>query len=283
MISLKKFSLICRMIKIEHSVFALPFALAGAFLAARGMPSWSVLFWLITAMVAIRSFAMTFNRVADLRFDRLNPRTQKRPLVTGEITVRHAWLFIAGSAGIFIFACAMLNSLCFALAPLALGMSALYSLLKRISWLCHFGLGCVHALSPLAGWISVEPALVFTPFLFSFGVLFWLAGFDILYSCQDAEFDRRNGLHSVPADFGIATALVISSFCHVNTALFFLLAGAYAGLSLGWYLVWAAISAVLLWEHSLVKAHDLSRVNLAFFTLNGFIALAFFPGVLLGI
>ena len=271
------------MIKIEHSVFALPFALAGAFLAARGLPDWKILFWLIVAMIAIRSYAMTFNRVVDLRFDRLNPRTQKRPLVTGEIAVRHAWYFIVGSAVFFVFACAMLNSLCLALAPLALGMAAVYSLLKRVSWLCHFGLGCVHALSPLAGWISVEPVFAFTPFLFSFGVLFWLAGFDILYACQDAEFDRQNGLHSVPADFGIATALVISSFCHVNTAIFFLLAGAYAGLSFNWYLVWAAISGILLWEHTLVKAHDLSRVNLAFFSLNGCIAVAVLPGVILGL
>lgn len=277
------FPAICRMIKIEHAVFALPFALAGAFLAARGMPPLPVLFWLILAMTAIRSFAMTFNRVADQRFDRLNPRTLKRPLVTGEISLRQAWFFIICCAVVFVFSCAMLNSLCLALAPFALLAASGYSLLKRFTWLCHFGLGCVHALSPLAGWLSVEPHFAFTPFLFACGVLFWLAGFDILYSCQDAEFDRSVGLHSIPVRFGIAGALIISSFCHVNTALFFLLAGAYAGLSFGWHIVWAAISAVLLWEHTLVKVDDLSRINLAFFTLNGCIALAFLPGVLLGL
>ncbi|MCL1986066.1 MAG: putative 4-hydroxybenzoate polyprenyltransferase [Betaproteobacteria bacterium] len=277
------FPAICRMIKIEHSVFALPFALAGAFMAVRGMPPWPVLFWLVVAMVGIRSFAMTFNRIADLRFDRLNPRTQKRPLVTGEIALSQAWAFVACSAALFILACAMLNSLCLAFAPLALGMSGIYSLLKRVTWLCHFGLGCVHALSPLAGWISVDPHFALTPFLFAWGVLFWLAGFDILYSCQDVDFDRNKGLHSVPADLGISRALSISAFCHVNTAIFFLMGGVLAGLSLGWYLVWALITGILLWEHTLVKADDLSRVNLAFFTLNGFVALAFLPGVILGL
>ena len=276
-------SALCRMIKIEHSVFALPFALGGAFMAARGLPPLPVLFWLVVAMVGIRSFAMAFNRVADLRFDRLNPRTQQRPLVTGEITLGQAWAFIAGSAALFVFACAMLNSLCLAFALPALFMSGAYSLLKRVTWLCHFGLGCVHALAPLAGWISVDPHFAVTPFLFSWGVLFWLAGFDILYACQDADFDRSVGLHSIPADLGIAGALMISSFCHVNTAIFFLIGGASAGLSFGWYVVWALITGILLWEHTLVKAEDLSRVNLAFFTLNGFVALAFLPGVILGL
>ena len=277
------FFALCQMIKIEHSVFALPFALGGAFLAARGLPPWSVLFWLVVAMVSIRSFAMAFNRVADLRFDRLNPRTQQRPLVTGAITLSQAWTFIACSAAFFVFACAMLNSLCLALAPVALFMSGVYSLLKRVTWLCHFGLGCVHALTPLAGWISVDPHFTLTPVLFSWGVLFWLAGFDILYACQDADFDRSVGLHSAPADLGIAKALVISAFCHVNTAIFFLMGGVLAGLSLGWYAVWTLITGILLWEHTLVKADDLARVNLAFFTLNGFVALAFLPGVILGL
>jgi len=231
----------------------------------------------------VRSFAMALNRVADLRFDRLNPRTQKRLLVTGEITLRQAWAFIAGSAALFVFACAMLGSLCLALAPLALFMSAGYSLLKRVTWLCHFGLGCVHALAPIAGWISVDPHFALTPFLFAWGVLFWLAGFDILYACQDADFDRSAGLHSVPADLGLPAALAISSFCHVNTAIFFLTGGVQAGLSAGWHVVWALMTGILLWEHTLVKADDLSRVNLAFFTLNGFVALAFLPGIILGL
>jgi 4-hydroxybenzoate polyprenyltransferase len=271
------------MIKIEHAVFALPFALAGAVLAARGMPPLPALFWLTLAMTAVRSFAMTLNRVADLRFDRLNPRTQKRPLVTGEISPGKAWVFIACCAAIFVFSCAMLNGLCLALSFPALLMAGGYSFLKRFTWLCHFGLGCVHALSPLAGWLSVDPQFRFTPLLFSCGVLFWLAGFDILYSCQDAEFDRAHGLHSVPACFGIPGALIISSFCHVNTAMFFLLGGIHAGLSAGWHVVWAVISAALLWEHTLVRADDLSRVNLAFFTLNALIAPVFLLGVALGL
>jgi len=271
------------MIKIEHSVFALPFALGGAFLAARGLPPWPVLFWLVVGMVGIRTFAMAFNRVADLRFDRLNQRTQQRPLVTGAITLRQTWVFIVCSAALFVFACAMLNSLCLALAPVPLFMSGIYSLLKRVTWLCHFGLGCVHALTPLAGWLSVDPHFAITPFFFSWGVLFWLAGFDILYACQDADFDRSVGLHSAPADLGVARALDIAAFCHVNTAIFFLMGGVLAGLSLGWHIVWALITGILLWEHTLVKADDLSRINLAFFTLNGFVALVFLPGVILGL
>lgn len=277
------FAAICRMIKIEHSVFALPFAFAGAFIASGGVPAWKPALLLTIAMVAVRSFAMAFNRVVDLPFDSRNPRTQNRPLVTGEITRLQTWGFIAVMALVFVLACAGLNRLCLLLSPLALGISALYSVMKRFTWLCHFVLGAVLGLAPLAGWLSVDPVFTLPAVLLFWGVLFWVAGFDILYSCQDTAFDIEVGLHSVPARFGIPTALVISTFCHVNTVVFFLLAGWAAGLSWAWYPVWGIVSLVLVLEHRLIRADDLSRVNMAFFTLNGVVSIVVFAGVVAGI
>lgn len=277
------FAAICRMIKIEHSIFALPFAFAGAFIASGGVPAWKPFVLLTIAMVAVRSFAMAFNRVVDLPFDRRNPRTQNRPLVTGEITRLQTWAFIVVMAVVFVLACAGLNRLCLMLSPLALGISALYSVMKRFTWLCHFVLGAVLGLAPLAGWLSVDPVFTLPAVLLFWGVLFWVAGFDILYSCQDTAFDIEVGLHSVPARFGMPTALVISTFCHVNTVVFFLLAGWAAGLSWAWYPVWAIVSLVLVLEHRLIRADDLSRVNMAFFTLNGVVSIVVFAGIVTGI
>lgn len=277
------FAAICRMIKIEHSIFALPFAFAGAFIASGGIPAWKPFVLLTIAMVAVRSFAMAFNRVVDLPFDRRNPRTQNRPLVTGEITRLQTWAFIVVMAVVFVLACAGLNRLCLMLSPLALGISALYSVMKRFTWLCHFVLGAVLGLAPLAGWLSVDPVFTLPAVLLFWGVLFWVAGFDILYSCQDTAFDIEVGLHSVPARFGIPTALVISTFCHVNTVVFFLLAGWAAGLSWAWYPVWAIVSLVLVLEHRLIRADDLSRVNMAFFTLNGVVSIVVFAGIVAGV
>ncbi len=277
------FAAICRMIKIEHSIFALPFAYAGAFVAQMGMPSWHSLLFLTIAMVAVRSFAMAFNRLVDLPFDQKNPRTAKRPLVTGEISVAQTRLFCAVTAVVFVASCAALNSLCLYLSLPALLIAGGYSYTKRFTWLCHFWLGATLGLAPLAGWFSVSPTFAMTPVLFFFAVSFWVAGFDIFYSCQDTDFDKAFGLHSVPAHFGIEKALVIAAFSHVCTAIFLLLGGASAGLNFWWYILWALMSGVLLWEHTLVKAHDLSRVNTAFFTLNGLIAVAVLVAVLLGI
>ena len=278
------FIAVARMIKIEHSVFALPFAYIGAFLAAGGWPGLWKLGVLTAAVVAMRSYAMTYNRLADLQYDRLNPRTKNRPLVTGEITTLQAKRFCMGAAFIFVAACALLNSLCFFLSPIPLALSAFYSYTKRFTWLCHFILGSVLGLAPLAGWLGVDPsALSPQAALLFFGVTFWVAGFDILYSCLDIEFDQSQNLHSVPVRFGLKQALFLSSFCHVNTCLFFLLVGWSAGLSWIYYLVWALVAGVLAYEHRLVSADDLSRVNLAFFTLNGFVAMALFVGVLLAL
>ena len=286
--AIQKFNAVCRMIKIEHSIFALPFAYIGFALAAThaGLKTAELIkpFLLLTiAMVAVRSFAMAFNRIVDLSIDSLNPRTQARPLVTGEITPKQTWTFIIIMAAIFLASCYGLTPLCFTLAPVALAVSAIYSLLKRFTWLCHFWLGTVLGLAPLAGWISIHPQFTLTAFCFFFGITFWVAGFDIIYSCQDVDFDKKMGLHSVPARFGVETALIISTFCHINTALLYLLAGWSAKLGWPYFAIWLITSCVLVWEHTIVSAEDLSRANTAFFTLNGIIAPAMLAGVLLGL
>ncbi|WP_028587676.1 UbiA-like polyprenyltransferase [Desulfocurvus vexinensis] len=271
-----------RMIKIEHSVFALPFAYCGMVLAAGGWPG-VVPFVLITvAMVAMRSFAMAVNRLADLPFDAQNPRTQGRELVTGAVSVRQAWVFTAGAALVFVLACAGLNRLCLLLSPVALGLGALYSYTKRFTPLCHFVLGATLGLAPVAAWLGVTAQFTVTAWLLFFAVTFWVAGFDILYACQDVEFDRAQGLHSLPADAGLPTALAVSWMCHVNTAILLGLAGALAGLGWGWWIVWALVSGILVFEHMLFRPDDMRRVNLTFFTLNGVVGVAVLAGVLLG-
>jgi 4-hydroxybenzoate polyprenyltransferase len=279
----RKTVLLARMVKIEHSIFALPFAYIGAFIAAAGWPGWRPFLFLTLAMVAVRSFAMGFNRLADLKFDRENPRTLQRPLVTGELSVRETVLFLLVTGAVFVLACWGMNRMCLLLSLPTLGYCALYSYVKRFSWLCHFALGTVLGLAPVAGWFSVQPALPIPVIALFFGVTFWVAGFDILYACQDVLFDRAKGLHSVPARFGIGPALLLSTFCHVNTGLFFLVAGLSAWLGKAYYLTWLLVCGALVWEHALIKEHDLSRVNLAFFTLNGAISIALFVGVLLAL
>ncbi|UTF50184.1 putative 4-hydroxybenzoate polyprenyltransferase [Desulfomicrobium sp. ZS1] len=277
----RKTVLLARMVKIEHSIFALPFAYLGMTWAAGGWPGWEIFLALTVAMVAVRSFAMAVNRLADLPFDMKNPRTQTRPLVTGELNVFETLVFIAVSALVFVGACWQLNSLCLALSPLALVWSAMYSYTKRFTSLCHFFLGTVLGLAPLAGWLAVSPEIALAPVLLALGVTFWVGGFDILYACQDAEFDQNEGLHSLPAGKGVPIALALSTFSHVVTALFFLLAGWAAGAGIVYTGFCLAVAAILLFEHRLISADDLSRVNLAFFTLNGFIAVFLFAGAVI--
>lgn len=272
-----------RMIKIEHSVFALPFAYTGMVLAAGGWPGTRPFVLLTVAMVAMRSFAMTFNRLADLEYDARNPRTKDRPLVTGEISQRDAKLFLAATAAVFILACAGLNQLCLMLSPIPLFVGAFYSYCKRFTPLCHFVLGATLGLAPVASWLGVTPQFTVTAWLFFFGVTFWVAGFDILYALQDVEFDHSQNLHSLPADKGLPAALTVARLCHINTTIFFALAGANASLGPGWWIVWAIASSILIYEHTLIHENDLSRINLAFFTLNGIVGIAIFAGVLLGL
>lgn len=276
----KNLKIICRMIKIEHSIFALPFAYVGIFLASDGWPKLVPFLLLTVAMVAVRSFAMSFNRLADINIDADNPRTCNRALVTGELGVGFTLFFIIACAAVFILSCKGMNDLCYKLSPFALAWSAFYSFTKRFTMLCHFVLGSVLALAPLAGWISVDPHFTVPAVLFFFGVLFWVAGFDILYATQDRKFDREHELFSIPSLMGLEKSLTISTFCHVNTAVFFLLAGFAAGLGWIYFIIVGIASIVLVYEHSVISAKDMTRVNIAFFTLNGVISVMVFFAVL---
>ncbi len=279
----RSLALVCRMVKIEHSVFALPFAYTGLLLATRGRPGLWPLVVLTVGMVAVRSFAMTFNRLADLPIDRQNPRTLTRPLVTGELGLSFTWLFLAATAGVFILACWAMNPLCLALSLPALAWSAFYSLAKRFTWLCHFLLGSVLGLAPLAGWLCVDPHLGLAAVLLFCGVTCWVAGFDILYACQDEEFDRGMGLYSIPARFGLARALTIAAQAHALAVAFFLLAGWAAGLGFIYHSTVALMGLILWWEHRIISPDDLTRVNMAFFTLNGVVAVGMFLGAALDV
>jgi 4-hydroxybenzoate polyprenyltransferase len=279
---IKSFGVICRMIKIEHSIFALPFAYVGAFLAAGGWPGAEPLLVLTLAMVGVRSFAMAFNRVADLPYDRKNPRSANWPLVTGEITTWQTCRFAGIMAILFVLCCAALNPVCLALSPVALIMAALYSYAKRYTWLCHFVLGAVIGLAPIAGWLAVSPSFALAPILLGLGVLFWIAGFDALYSCQDLAFDRESGLHSLPVRFGPEGALLVAAFSHANTVLFLFLAGLARNLSFGWYLTLAVSAGILWWEHRVVSPGNQERIRFAF-ALNGPISILLLLGTLLGV
>lgn len=269
------------MIKFEHSVFALPFAGAGALLAVRdagyhvpGLPS--KLAWIVVAMVAARSAAMAFNRLLDADIDARNPRTKTRHIPAGLLSRQSTWVFTAVAAFVFIFAARMLNRMCLALAPAALGVLFFYSFTKRFTTWSHIILGLSLGIAPAAAWIalrgSLDPRIVWL----TAAVTLWTAGFDVIYSCQDYEFDASAGLFSIPRRFGIRGALVISKLLHGGM----LAALAFVALAFGLGPVaWAGIAivaALLVWEHSLVKPHDLSRVNAAFFTVNGYVSILFF-------
>ena len=273
---LRNLRITLEMIKFEHSVFALPFALTGAMLAARGLPSARQLFWIVVAMVGARSAAMSFNRIVDLRLDAANPRTATRALPAGLVSVRFAVLFTVASAGLLVLAAYQLNPLCFRLSPLALALLFLYSYTKRFTWLTHLVLGLCLGLAPAAAWIAVRGSLDWPILLLSAAVTLWVSGFDIIYACQDLEFDRQAGLFSLPQRLSIRLALQVASLLHL--LMLGLLAALATVLNLGWVslLGLAVVAALLAYEHHLVKPHDLSRINAAFFTVNGYISVLFF-------
>jgi len=269
------------MIKFEHSLFALPFALTGALLGLReeGFPTdrlWARLFWIVVAMVAARSAAMAFNRVLDADLDARNPRTRGRHLPAGILSKGFAWGFIAATSATFMFAASSLNRLCFLLSPVALAVVFFYSFTKRFTSLSHLVLGLALGISPAAAWIAVEGSLDARILWLTAAVMFWTAGFDIIYSCQDYEFDVDAGLFSLPRRFGIGGALMIARAFHVLMVL--CLGALLASFHLGALSLTGAgvVAALLVWEHRLVKADDLSRVDAAFFTVNGYISVLFF-------
>jgi 4-hydroxybenzoate polyprenyltransferase len=264
------------MIKFEHSVFALPFALVGAMLAVRGWPTWRQVFWLIVAMVSARSAAMTFNRIADRKFDALNPRTRLRTLPAGRLTLRFAAGFTAVSCGLLALAAWELSPLAFKLSPLAIAILLLYSYTKRFTLFSHLVLGICDGLAPVAAWIALRNGVSLSALLLGAAVASWVGGFDLIYACQDVEFDRRIGIHSVPQRFGVAAALYGSIACHV--VMLSLLVWVVRMENLGWLAVAgvALMAALLAYEHWIVRPSDLSRLNAAFFTVNGYISLLFF-------
>ncbi len=263
------------MIKWEHSIFALPFALCGAMLAASGWPSIHQILWIVVAMIAARSAAMAFNRLADAAIDTANPRTRTRALPAGHLSPAFVAGFVVISSGIFILAAAQLNRVAFLLSPLALAVLLLYSYTKRFTRWSHIVLGFALGIAPAAAWIAVRGSLDLRILLLTAAVTFWVAGFDILYACQDFDFDRRAGLHSIPSHIGIPRALWIARLFHL--LMLCLLVAFVRAFGLG-KLSWAGVAAVallLLYEHSLVKSNDLSRLNAAFFAMNGVISVVF--------
>ncbi|HVF46975.1 MAG TPA: UbiA-like polyprenyltransferase [Pyrinomonadaceae bacterium] len=261
------------MIKFEHTLFALPFAFLGAILAANGLPTWWQMLWITVAMVGARSAAMTFNRIVDRDVDATNPRTAGRELPSGKLSVSFAWIFLYASIAVFLLAAYSLNWLTFALSPVALLVILGYSYAKRYTAFAHVFLGMALAISPSAAWIAVRGSLDDeVPLLLSLLVLMWTAGFDVLYACQDYEFDRKAGLRSIPARFGISNSLRIARLFHFQAFVVLLLL--YLATGLGWMALAGvgAVGALLVYQHSLVKPNDLSRMNAAFFTTNAFVS-----------
>ena len=271
-----KIKVLLEMIKFKHTVFALPFALMGAFLAGRGVPGPRVFLWVVVAMAGARTCAMGFNRIADRRFDALNPRTSGRALPAGQVTLVESWLMVIFSGVVFFLACFMLNPLALTIAPFALALTLIYSLTKRFTWLCHVVLGLALAFSPLGGWVAVSGSFAGYPWLLSLGVLFWVAGFDTIYACLDADFDREAGLKSMPARFGRRAAFNLAVVFHVLAFLFFAATGYVAGLNLLYYAGIVLTGAALFYQHLVVRPGDLSRIQLSFFSMNGLIALTLF-------
>lgn len=265
------------MIKFEHTLFALPFALLGAVLAANGLPTTWQIVWITVAMFGARSAAMTFNRIIDRKFDAENPRTANREIPSGKLSLNFAITFLIVAIILFEIASYELNWLTFALSPIALLSVLGYSYAKRFTSFAHLILGWALAISPTAAWIAVRGEIDdITPIFLSLIVMMWTAGFDVMYACQDFEFDKKNGLRSIPARFGIARSLWIARMFHFQAFVVLLLL--YVSTNLGWLALAGviAVGALLIYQHTLVKANDLSRMNAAFFTTNAFVSIILF-------
>jgi len=270
---------ILRMIKFEHTIFALPLAYVGAIFGAKGWPSVHDAVLILLAMVGARSAAMTFNRLVDLPFDRLNPRTRDRELVRGALNRFTATLFLVCSVALFLVSAWALNPLCLYLSPVALAVILGYSYTKRLTWLCHIFLGLSLSFAPLGGYLAVSGYLGQEVVLFAVGVLFWVAGFDVIYACQDIQFDRKIGLHSLPAHLGIKKALDLSVLFHFLFMLFLILAGYVAHMP--WpYFAGTAIAAILLViEHRIVSGGRFEKIDQAFFTVNSYVSVVLLAGM----
>jgi 4-hydroxybenzoate polyprenyltransferase len=280
---LNKLGYVVDAIKFEHTVFALPFAYIAMVLAARGWPGWWTVLWVTVAMIGARTCAMATNRVVDRWIDAKNPRTAGRHLPRGILGAGEMKLLAAAGAALMLVAAAMLNPLCLALAPLALVFLVGYSYTKRFTWTSHWILGFTDGVAAAGGWIAVRGSFDPPALVLWFALTVWIAGFDLIYACQDVEFDRAHGLHSVPARFGIPAALALARINHVLTAAALALLAMLTGLGLVYWLGWLVVVGLLAYEHSLVSARDLSRLDMAFFNVNGYIAVVVLVAVVGGL
>ena len=271
-----KIKIYFEMIKFEHSIFALPFAYLGAFLAERRVPDPIILLWITIAMVGARSFAMAVNRLIDIEIDRRNPRTADRALPKGLISIRKTILFSLVSLAFFLLAVYNLAPICRYLWPLVVVPFVIYPYTKRFTWLSHFVLGLCLGLAPIGAWIAVTNTYTLDPFLYGLAVLLWVAGFDILYAIQDIDFDVKHGLFSIPARFGIRSSLALTKLLHTVSIGLFVLSGIRLHLGMFYFAGVIIAAALLAYENSLIRQNDLSKLNLAFFTMNGVISVIMF-------
>ncbi|MDF2713441.1 MAG: 4-hydroxybenzoate octaprenyltransferase [Paenibacillus sp.] len=275
-----KVKIFLEMIKFEHTIFALPFAFMGALLGSvvrfDALPSWAQIGWIIVAMVGARSAAMGLNRLIDKAIDKKNPRTANRAIPAGLLSSLEVLLFIVVSFVLLFWATANLSPLAMKLLPLAVFMTVIYSYTKRFTWACHIILGLTIALAPLGGWVAITGSIDWTAVVLYLSVAFWTAGFDVIYACQDADYDRKEGLHSIPSRFGIARALWLARLFHVVTAVGLMSLFLMTNLS-WWYLAGLVVSYVIMfYEHYIVSPSDLSKLNTAFFTMNGVLSVVVF-------
>ena len=270
------------LVRFSHTVFALPFAFASLVLAwPRHAITLRSVLWILVAMVGARTAAMGFNRLADRKFDALNPRTKSWELPNGTVKTWEAGLLTIVASIIFVFGAYQLNWACFVLSPAALAVIFFYSLTKRFTWTSHLFLGVALSLAPIGAWLAVAGSAtdlreLVIPLCLGLAVVFWLAGFDIIYSLQDREFDRAHGLHSIPVRFGVARALRLSTFFHVCTVVFLILVGITANLGVTYWVGCLTVSLILMWEHRIVRPDDLSRINRAFFDFNAYVSIGYF-------
>ncbi len=276
MTKLHKFKLFLEMIDFGHTLFGLPFAYLGAFLAVGGIPTLEQLLWITLAMVSARTAALCLNRIIDRHYDRANPRTSDWVLAANKLSVKWIWVFVFVCLALLFFAASQLNQLCLKLAPLAVIILWVYSYTKRFTWWCHLILGAAIGIGPVGAWIAITATFDWQPLFLAAAVACWIAGFDTMYACQDIEFDREHGLYSIPARFGEEGALIFSAVFHLFTVLFLISTGLILGLGLVYYLGVAFAGTVLTYQHIIVRPGDLSRVNFASFKINRYVGLIIF-------
>ncbi|MGF7185596.1 4-hydroxybenzoate polyprenyltransferase [Desulfitispora alkaliphila] len=274
--SKNKFLVFLEMIKFEHTIFALPFAYLGAFMAVGGLPPVDKLFWITVAMVGARTAAMALNRLIDRHIDKLNPRTAQRAIPSGAISTIEVWAYTIISFAVLFLAATMLNPLCVKLMPIAVFVLVIYSYMKRISWTCHIVLGIAIGLAPLGSWVAITGKINLPGVILAIAVASWVAGFDIIYSCQDWEFDKENKLHSIPVEFGLEKALIISKLFHIIAPAMFVIIGLIMNFGIIYYVGVLIAISLLLYEHSLVRPNDLTKIDMAFFNMNGYLSVVMF-------